>query len=142
MLVLLLLVADTAAVVGPGKNISITLSAALQSFWVVVVVVAIALLLYSLCEFVVCFRVDGMEQATQCLPLLVLLNSNKSKNCNFSALSLSAFAFLTVSLFFRVMHVKREGGHVRGDTIKGLDFGVGQPPSFSACTLPALTSII
>ena len=64
------------------------------------------------------------------------------KELQFFALSLSAFAFLTVSLFFRVMHVKREGGHVRGDTIKGLDFGVGQPPSFSACTLPALTSII
>ena len=108
LLVLLLLVADTAAVVGPGKNISITLSAALQSFWVVVVVVAIALLLYSLCEFVVCFRVDGMEQATQCLPLL------EFKVKEFFALSLSAFAFLTVSLFFRVMHVKREGTCQRG----------------------------
>ena len=85
LLVLLLLVADTAAVVGPGKNISITLSAALQSFWVVVVVVAIALLLYSLCEFVVSASesTEWNRQHKQCLPLLVLLNL-KSKNCNFS----------------------------------------------------------
>ena len=94
LLVLLLLVADTAAVVGPGKNISITLSAALQSFWVVVVVVAIALLLYSLCEFVVYFRVDGMEQATQAMPATPCSAEFKQvKELQFFALSLSPFAF-------------------------------------------------
>ena len=100
VLLLLLVVADTAAVVGPGKNISITLSAALQSFWVVVVVVAIALLLYSLCEFVVYFRVDGMEQATQAMPATPCSAEFKVKELQFFALSLSAFAFLDCFFVF------------------------------------------